>query len=174
MTIYQPREDSFLLQEQVKLEVKQDDKVLDIGTGSGIQALTALETSKDITASDINPECLENLKIKTIKSDLFENIQEKFDLIIFNPPYLPKDPNEPKDSALATTGGKKGNEIIKKFLQQAKSHLTEKGRILLLYSSLSGDIPKIVKELSYNLEILSKASFFMEELFVAKIIPKSL
>jgi release factor glutamine methyltransferase len=174
MEIYQPREDSFLLQKQVKLETKPDDKVLDMGTGSGIQALTALEISKDVTASDINPKCLKNLKLKTIQSDLFQNIQEKFDLIIFNPPYLPKDPNEPEESALATTGGQKGHEIIKSFLQQAKSYLTEKGRILLLYSSLSGDIPQIVQELNYNLKLLSKDSFFMEKLFVAKITPKSL
>ncbi len=177
MEIYQPREDSFLLQEQVKKEVKPNDKVLDMGTGSGIQAITVLEISKDVTATDINPEAIKKLKhpqIKTIQSNLFQNIKEKFDLIIFNPPYLPKDSQEPKNSALATTGGQKGHEIIKKFLEQAKNHLTEKGRILLLYSSLSGDISQIASKLSYNLNILSQASFFMETLFVAKITPKTL
>ena len=111
MSIYEPREDSYLLQKLVKLETKTTDKVLDMGTGSGIQAKTAYEITKDVTAVDINPECLNINNIKTIQSDLFNNIQESYDLIIFNPPYLPEDPNEPKDSALATTGGKEGHEI---------------------------------------------------------------
>ena len=172
MSIYEPREDSYLLQKIVKKETKSTDKVLDMGTGSGIQAKTAYETTKDITAVDINPECLNLNNIKTIQSDLFNNIEDSYDLIIFNPPYLPEDSKEPKDSALATTGGKEGNEIIQSFLNQAKKHLNSNGRILLLYSSLSGDIEKIAKE--YNIEQLAEESHFMEKLYVAKLTPKSL
>jgi len=172
MSIYEPREDSYLLQKLVKLETKTTDKVLDMGTGSGIQAKTAYEITKDVTAVDINPECLNINNIKTIQSDLFNNIQESYDLIIFNPPYLPEDPNEPKDSALATTGGKEGHEIIQSFLNQAKQHLNKNGRILLLYSSLSGKIEKIAKD--YNIEQLAEESHFMEKLYVSKLTPKSL
>jgi len=172
MSIYEPREDSYLLQKLVKLETKTTDKVLDMGTGSGIQAKTAYEITKDVTAVDINPECLNINNIKTIQSDLFNNIQESYDLIIFNPPYLPEDPNEPKDSALATTGGKEGHEIIQSFLNQAKQHLNKNGRILLLYSSLSGKIEKIAKD--YNIEQLAEESHFMENLYVSKLTPKSL
>jgi release factor glutamine methyltransferase len=172
MSIYEPREDSYLLQKLVKLETKTTDKVLDMGTGSGIQAKTAYEITKDVKAVDINPECLNINNIKTIQSDLFNNIQESYDLIIFNPPYLPEDPNEPKDSALATTGGKEGHEIIQSFLNQAKQHLNKNGRILLLYSSLSGKIEKIAKD--YNIEQLAEESHFMEKLYVSKLTPKSL
>jgi len=172
MSIYEPREDSYLLQKLVKLETKTTDKVLDMGTGSGIQAKTAYEITKDVKAVDINPECLNINNIKTIQSDLFNNIQESYDLIIFNPPYLPEDPNEPKDSALATTGGKEGHEIIQSFLNQAKQHLNKNGRILLLYSSLSGKIEKIAKD--YNIEQLAEESHFMENLYVSKLTPKSL
>ncbi len=172
MSIYEPREDSYLLQKIVKSETKPTDKVLDMGTGSGIQAKTAYEITKDVTAVDINPECLNLDNIKTIQSDLFSNITESYDLILFNPPYLPEDKNEPKDSALATTGGKQGHEIIESFLNQAKKHLNKKGRILLLYSSLSGDIEKISKE--YNLKPLTEESHFMEKLYVVKLTPKSL
>jgi len=172
MSIYEPREDSYLLQKLVKLETKTTDKVLDMGTGSGIQAKTAYEITKDVTAVDINPECLNINNIKTIQSDLFNNIQESYDLIIFNPPYLPEDPNEPKDSALVTTGGKEGHEIIQSFLKQAKQHLNKNGRILLLYSSLSGKIEKIAKD--YNIEQLAEESHFMEKLYVSKLTPKSL
>ena len=177
MSIYEPREDSFLLQKIVKKEIKPTDKVLDMGTGSGIQAITAKEITKDVTAVDINPECIKKLKqsnpeINSFQSDLFNNIKESYDLILFNPPYLPEDQNEPKDSALATTGGKKGHEIIQSFLQDAKKHLNPKGRILLLYSSLSGNIEKLARD--YNFEILTEESHFMEKLYVAKLTPKSL
>ena len=74
-----------------------DIKLLDLGTGSGIQSKTALKAGvkkKNILASDINPEALKKLKPKfrTIKSDLFDKIKtkDKFDLIVFNPPYLPE------------------------------------------------------------------------------------
>ena len=168
MSIYEPREDSYLLQKLVKLETKTTDKVLDMGTGSGIQAKTAYEITKDVKAVDINPECLNINNIKTIQSDLFNNIQESYDLIIFNPPYLPEDPNEPKDSALATTGGEKGSEIIEEFLKQAKEHLTKDGRILLLYSSLSGNTEEIAKK-NYSFKILAEESFDFEKIYVAKL-----
>ena len=107
--IYKPREDSFLLQKHVRKYAQ--GKVLDMGAGSGIQAITALEKTKDVLAVDINPKAVEELKKKNINakvSDLFSNVKGKFDLIVFNPPYLPADEREPEDSALATTGGKKG------------------------------------------------------------------
>lgn len=146
--IYEPAEDSYLLQEQVKKYVKKGMKVLDMGTGSGIQALTALEKGAEVTAADINPECVEHLKklgIQTIQSDLFQNITGSFDLIIFNPPYLPLDPREPKDSQLSTTGGKKGSETLNKFLKQARSHLKENGKILIVISSLTKGVKKDYK-----------------------------
>jgi len=169
--IYEPREDSFLLQKIVKKEVKSADKVLDMGTGSGIQAITASEIAHDITAVDINPECIDNLhnpKIKTILSNLFENVHDQFDLILFSPPYLPTDPDEPEDSALATTGGEKGSEIIEEFLKQAKYHLKTNGRILLLYSSLSGKTEEIAKKY-YSFKILAEESFDFEKIYVAKL-----
>jgi len=170
--IYEPREDSYLLQKYVKRFVKPNSKVLDMGTGSGIQAITASKISKNITAADINKECILKLKthpeIKAIQSNLFQNIKGKFDIIIFNPPYLPEDPNEPEDSKLTTTGGKKGSEIIEQFLKQAKNHLNPDGKILLVYSSLTKNIKEIIK-LNYSEEVLSQENYFMEKLFVSKL-----
>ena len=96
--VYEPAEDSFLLAEQVKKYAK--GKVLDLGTGSGILAETALINTKEVLATDINEEAVKRLKQKGINarfSDLFSHITEKFNLIIFNPPYLPTERNEKPD-----------------------------------------------------------------------------
>lgn len=163
--IYDPAEDSFLLQKYVRKYAK--GKVLDMGTGSGIQALTALEKIKDVLAVDINPEAVKLLKQKGITakiSDLFSNVKGKFDLIIFNSPYLPRDGREPEDSALTTTGGKKGHETIEKFLRQAKKFLKKDGKILLVCSSLTGDVEKLFKKHGYNFKKLEEEKMFFEKL----------
>ena len=111
---------------------------------------------------------LKSFELKTIKSNLFSNVRGKLDLIIFNPPYLQEDKNEPRNSRINTTAGKKGYEIIIKFLKKARSHLTKKAQIILLFSSLSQ--PKIIlkeaKKLGYNYSLLNKKKLFFEELFV--------
>jgi release factor glutamine methyltransferase len=142
--IYEPAEDSYLLSENLKDFLKSKDskiKILDMGSGSGIQAQTCFDCGfKNVLCADINPEVISHLKskkFKTIHTDLFSKIKTQFDLIIFNAPYLPEDKNEPEDSRWATTGGKYGYEIPIKFLEQAKSHLIKNGKILLLFSSLS-------------------------------------
>jgi release factor glutamine methyltransferase len=154
--------------------------ILDMGAGSGIQAKTCKKLGfNNILTADINPLAVQELKkqgFKSVKSNLFsdikkENKKQKFDLIIFNPPYLPEDKLEPKSSRLSTTAGKKGYELIIKFLKQAKQFLNSGGRILLLFSSLSQPsiIKKQSKSLGYNIELISSKKLFFEELFVYEI-----
>tara|TARA_Y100000310_G_scaffold345778_2_gene469740 strand:- start:1564 stop:2079 length:516 start_codon:yes stop_codon:yes gene_type:complete len=168
--IYEPREDSFLLLEYVKEYSK--GKVLDLGCGSGILSKGALEETKDVLGVDINEEAVDYCKnqgINAIKSDLFENVKNKFDLIIFNPPYLPLDKNEDKDTRLLTTGGKKGDEIIGRFLKEAKNYLEDNGNILILFSSLSGDILNLFKKYNYKFKLLKEKKLFFEMLYVYEL-----
>jgi len=122
MKIYYPKENNFILLKEVKGYVKSYDNVLDIGTGTGILAKAASSKAKLVIATDINKDviryCKKTIKSKNIKFihfDLFNNIPKiKFDIIIFNPPYLPAD----KFGDESTNGGKYGFEILERFLKK--------------------------------------------------------
>jgi len=172
--MYSPSDDSYLLSKTLKKYLKnkiknEDTKILDMGSGSGIQAETCRKLGfKNIIVSDIDKGAVSFLKKKkfnAIESNLFSKIKEKFDLIIFNPPYLPEDKY---DKQKDTSGGKQGFETIIKFLKQAESHLNKKGEILLLFSSLSspGIIKKHAEKLGYKMQFLAEKKLFFEKLFV--------
>ncbi len=172
LKMYLPREDSYLLSSALNVYLKDKDKsinILDMGSGSGIQAETCRKLGfKNIKAADIDEQAilfLKKKKLKAIKSNLFSNIKEKFDLIIFNPPYLPE---AKYDREKDTTGGKKGYETVLRFLKQAKKHVTNEGTILLLFSSFSKPriIKKEAKKLGYKIKMLAKKRIFFEELYV--------
>ena len=99
-------------------------------------------------------------------SDLFLNITGTFDTIIFNPPYLPLDPSEDHESALMTTGGATGIELLTRFLSEAKSHLHPGGKILFVCSSLTGDVEELLLRLGYHFLLLDQESHFFETLKV--------
>jgi release factor glutamine methyltransferase len=184
--MYEPREDSFLILKHVKDFCKQKAKVLDMGTGSGILAIEASRYSDDVTAVDIDKEVIKYLKkridvnkahqthinrynrIKFIHSNLFSNLKSsKFDLIIFNPPYLPSKSNTYKHIDL--DGGFHGTEIIEKFLKQAKQHLKKgknPGKILLLTSSLNRNIFILFNKYKFKYNMLDQESFFFEKLYL--------
>ncbi len=172
--IYEPREDSYLLAGVVPRYVLSK-RVLDVGTGSGIQARVAKEAgAASVIAADINPRAVAALRakgIKAIKSNLFENISGIFDVIICNPPYLPRDPREDSESQEATTGGKRGDEFAVRFIEQASKHLAQDGCILLLLSSLTprDRIRKTLLECQLKSRIIARQKLFMEELSVLKI-----
>lgn len=173
--VYEPQEDSYMLLEQVKKYAR--GRVLDMGTGSGILAIGAAEKNdvREVVAADIDPEAVDELrqkkikKVKIVQSDLFMNIGGNFDVIIFNPPYLP---DEERDYDVALAGGKKGHELIAKFLHDAKNYLNKEGFILMVFSNTTGkeEVDSIIKQEGYSSELLDNKSLaFFEELYVYKI-----
>ena len=179
MEIYEPREDSFLLQKHIKKHAK--GIVLDIGTGSGILAEEAASSKKvvKVFGVDINEKaikhCIINQKSDKITfaiSNLFNLFKKdrrykyiRFDTIIFNPPYLP-DNKKAKDIAL--DGGAEGYNIICKFLHEAKKFIKPRGKILIVFSSLTSKptLDKFLIKNYWKFKELEKKHIFFEDLYV--------
>lgn len=176
--VYRPAEDTYLLADNLKVE--GGEKVLELGTGCGILSIIAAKEGAEVISTDINPKALEcareNAKSHGVldemdfrKGNLFEPIEnEKFDLIIFNPPYLPVLPSESPESKLelAWDGGPNGREIINTFLREFQEYLKPKGRLLFLQSSLS-DEEKTLKKLKNEFEVeIEKKEFFFEKIYL--------
>jgi len=157
--VYEPAEDTFLLAE--KMNVTEDDAVLDMGTGCGILAVLAAEKAKRVLAVDINPHAIEcaikNAEMNGVKEriefrneDLFQPIKpdESFSLILFNSPYLPSEPDEERSwKGKAWAGGSNGRKVIDRFVMNVPNFLAAGGRIQLVQSSLS-DVDRTLKMFS--------------------------
>ncbi len=179
--IYLPREDSFFFLEYLEKINLKNKKILDMGTGSGILAKKCFEKNpKKIYAVDINKKAVEKTKnrleekqnqdVVVLRSNLFDKIKNiKFDLILFNPPYLPSNENEAKrEIEKAWLGGEDGLKIIKKFLNQAKNHLSDKGKILLLISNKTNnkEFKRFLTSIGYNYRVVKEKKLFFEKLFL--------
>lgn len=169
--VYRPAEDSYLLAKHVESLVSGN--VLDMGTGSGIQAVTAAMKPEveSVLAVDINPEALKEAekraddagvsgKLSLLHSDLFDEVKGRYDWIIFNSPYLP---SEGEADEHAWVGGA---ELIERFLIEARDYLEPVGSILLIYSSLSEP------DLSgYKVELMEEIGLFFEKLYCIRLSP---
>lgn len=133
--------------EYVKASNKNNFKILDLCTGSGIIAVTLKkeleQVSVDVIASDISEEAIEVAKenaqshdatIKFIKSDIFNHINDRFDIIVSNPPYIDrKDEVTMQDNVLkydphlALFAEEEGMYFYRKIIEQAKDYLNENG-----------------------------------------------
>jgi release factor glutamine methyltransferase len=146
-----------------------------MGTGSGIIGFACIRVgAHSVAFADINPDAIRNLKkrgLKAILSDLFAEVKDSFDLIVFNPPYLPFDERENKKSSLATTGGKEGDEVICRFLTQVSRHLNPGGKILLLISSLTPRkrLESICNKQGFKISVVAEEKLSFEQLFVLLI-----
>ncbi len=173
--VYDPCEDTYLIWK--KLEQYAHGDVLDMGTGTGILACEAARYVNHVLAVDIDPkailycqERIKNTKIEFRYSDLFSKIHkdEKFDLIIFNPPYLPADEREDKESAIATTGGKYGWEIIENFLKEVRSYMKKNAKILMVFSSLTNKekVDSLLEENGFKYKMLARQRVAFESLYL--------
>lgn len=173
--LYCPSDDSLLLADYLPSIA---GNCLDMGSGTGFQSLImARNGAQKVIAADINkaaiPAIQENAKlnqfekaIEARESNLFGRIPEKFDFIAFNPPYVESE----NFKWLEVDGGKKGREILDRFLAEVRNHLNEKGICIFLQTDLNGmkETEAILKKQKLDFEILGKKDLFFEALIVVK------
>jgi len=166
---------SDLLGKSVLKETESTDKVLDMGTGSGVNAILAASKCDNVTAVDINPEAIKNAeqnakingvtsKITFAVSDVFSNVMGTFDLIIFDPPFrwfAPRDIYE-----LGTTDAE--YKSLTTFFEEVEEYLENNGRILLCFGS-SGDIGylyKLIEKSGFQKKIIAQKDLKKEGIIV--------
>lgn len=174
--VYAPAEDTFLLRDAAIAEVGPDDRVLEVGCGSGAVSAALLGRAGSVAATDINPHAVRAaraLGVETVRTDLMAGVRGPFDLILFNPPYLPTAPEERLDDWLeyALDGGPTGRETIERFAADVGRVLSPFGRILLLVSSLTGpeEVRKHFAGLGYIVLLAAKERVEGEDLLVLRI-----
>jgi release factor glutamine methyltransferase len=178
--VYEPAEDTFLLLKAALAEAKPIDSVLEIGCGKGFICRRIAPNVRAILATDINPHAVKIAResgVPTVRADLFKGLKAKFDMIIFNPPYLPTSDEERIDGWLnfALDGGQSGRETIKRFLDELEGHLAPGGRALLLISSLTGlrEIEDMAAAAGWRFTWVASEKHFFEELRVLRLHKRS-
>ena len=143
-----PRYDTEILIEETLKLAQDQDKILDMCTGSGIIAITLAKNVEkaNVFACDISLEALKvakennelhNTNVKFINSNLFENIEEKnFDIIVSNPPYITEKEMQKlenqvrKEPELALYGGVDGLDFYRKITENEKEYLKKEGLLI--------------------------------------------
>ncbi len=169
--IYPISEDTLLLLDNIKC----GKKVLEIGTGNGAIAIKCARDGSEVIAVDIDRDVVEHLKkiaeennldIQVRQSNLFQNVEGRFDTIIFNPPYLPGDAENIKELQWAG-GGRYGDEIIMEFLEEAWRYLKDDGEIYIILSSYNRI--EEMKKYPYRFDMLKKLKLSFHSIFLYRL-----
>jgi release factor glutamine methyltransferase len=170
-SVYSPREDSYLLLDAVKTIRVESRTVLDLGTGSGILGLYCALQGANVTIADIDSQAVQHVteaakrlgvELHAVTSDLFSNIPGRFNVILFNPPYLPSERLEDH----TVDGGPEGRVMINRFLNELAGHLKKDGVAYLLVSSLNSPASVVEAYPEYEFVSVARKSLFFEELQV--------
>ena len=157
----------------VRNEVKTSDRVLDMGTGSGIVAILAAARSSDVVAVDVNPKAVAAARTNAILngvadritfnvSDVFDAVDGDFDLIIFDPPFRWFKARD----LLELSHTDENYQALTRFMDEVRQRLRPGGRILLNFGS-SGDI-------EYLYHLIDKAHFEKQVLATDELVTDDL
>ncbi len=172
-----PRQETELL---VDIIIKQNKinspKTLDLCAGSGcIGIALAKELNAQTTCVEISDGAIKMIKknakengvqVNIIKSDMFENVSEKFDLIVSNPPYIPTNEIPTLDKSvkdfeptLALDGGKSGLDFYEIITSNAHKHLKDNGILALeIGYNQAKDVKTLLKEHFKNIKVIKDYS----------------
>ncbi len=152
-------------------------RVLDLGTGSGVAAVFAARHGCAVVATDVNPAAVRCAKVNALlnglesrievrQGDLFAPVKgERFDLILFNPPYLAGNPKNAFERALFE------GDVISRFAAEVDAHLAAGGEILLVLSTLA-DLTRIERLLSshgFALDVAAEKHYLNETLILYRV-----
>jgi release factor glutamine methyltransferase len=161
-----------LLARAVQREVRPDDRVLDMGTGSGINAILAASEASHVVAVDINPGAVEcartNAKangvadrIRFLESDVFDRVEGRFDLIVFDPPFRWYPPRDMLEAAITDTD----YCALTRFMAEATDYLNDGGRILLSFGT-SADLDylqSLIKRYGFASQVVAQHTLVRED-----------
>jgi len=175
--VYVPSDDSYLLLKI--LQVSPGQRLLEMGCGTGLIALHAAKSGAIVSAADINPHAVEcarrnaaknDLRIQVVQSDLFEKVSGEFDVIAFNPPYLPDENRSTSWLERSWSGGGEGSEVAVRFLREAWKHLAPGGDIYLILSSIGGlmTVLRSARE-RYESVMLEEKHMFFESVYAYRM-----
>lgn len=128
-------------------DIEEGQRVLDMGTGSGVLALfAAFAGAEQVVASDINPKAYDIARrnvehhglqeeVEVLQGDLFSPVEGKFDRILFNLPYWNRKPSTELERAFFDDG----YQVLTSFFEGARNYLSDGGRVLLSFSE-QGDV----------------------------------
>lgn len=133
---------SDLLGRVVLDEVRPDDRVLDMGTGSGVNAILAATVSADVTAVDVNPVAVEAAlanvarndvadRVRVGLSDVFSDVDGTFDLVVFDPPFRWLKPRDWAEASITD----ENYRALTEFFAQVSDHLADDGRVLVFFGT---------------------------------------
>jgi release factor glutamine methyltransferase len=155
---------SHLLGDAVVAEVRRGERVLDMGTGSGVNAVLAARQGASVIAVDINPRALEAAaanaerngaadQVEVRFSDVFSEVEGTFDVIVFDPPFRWFRPRDLVETAMTD----EGYQAMTRFFCQARQHLSPDGRMLIFFGT-SGDLGylrRLAEKEGFSTEVLA-------------------
>lgn len=172
------RTGAFFAEQLAAAQLRADSRVLDLGTGSGICALVAARHSRHVVAVDINTAAVRcaranatlnalDHRVEVRHGDLFDAVVgERFDLVLFNPPFQLGVPRTPRDAAWRS-----GN-LAPRFAAQLEAHLAPQGIALLLLSSFGDACAQFEAELrdrGFALQVHATRGFVNETLTLLRV-----
>lgn len=163
-SVFAPTPTSDLLGRAVLDEVRAGDRVLDMGTGCGVNAILAAKTALDVVGVDLNPAAIAAAARNAARngvadrthfhvSDVFDAVEGNFDLIMFDPPFRWFRPRNMLEASITDVG----YGALTRFMAHARDYMQPGARLLLFFGS-SGDmgyVQRLISQTGFKTQVVA-------------------